>query len=48
MLLLCDKKALSLIEYIVGGVVILAIVGMAIWNLAGAIAGRFNAFNNSL
>jgi len=48
MCFLCDKNGLTLVEYIVGGALILALVGTAIWSLAGAIAGRFNAFNNSL
>jgi Flp pilus assembly pilin Flp len=45
---LCDRNGLSMVEYILGGALVLAVVGMAIWNLAGAIAARFEAFNDSL
>ena len=46
--MICDEGGLTIIEYIWLGVIILAVVGVAIWQLAGAIAGRFDAFRDQL
>jgi hypothetical protein len=48
MRLLYGKRALSIVEYILGGALILAVVGLALWQLAGAIAARYRSFNSSL
>ena len=45
---LIGKRGLTIVEYILGGALVLATVGGALWSLAGAIAGRFDAFNNNL
>jgi Flp pilus assembly pilin Flp len=45
---LTGQRGLTMVEYILGGALVLAVVGLAIWGLAGSIAGRFNAFNSSL
>ena len=45
---LTGKRALSIVEYILGGALVLAIVGLALWQLAGSIAARYHDFNNNL
>ena len=45
---LTGKKALSIVEYILGGALILAVIGLALWQLAGSIAARYNDFNSNL
>lgn len=45
---LIEKRGLTIVEYIIGGALVLAVVGTALWSLAGAIAGRFNDFNDAL
>jgi hypothetical protein len=45
---LTGRTALSMVEYILGGALVLAVVGLALWQLAESIAARYNAFNNSL
>ena len=43
-----DKTGLTIVEYIIGGAIVLAIVGLAIWQLAGSIARRLSDYNNAL
>jgi Flp pilus assembly pilin Flp len=43
-----DDAGLTLVEYIVLGALILAIVGLAAWQLAGSIAQRLDAYRNQL
>ena len=45
---LWGKHGLAIVEYILGGALVLAIVGVALWQLAGSIAQRFSDFNNRL
>ncbi len=45
---LLGTKALSTVEYVVLGAIILALVGSAIWNLAGAVAQKFNEYAGNL
>lgn len=45
---LSDRAGVSAVEYIVVGAISLILIGAAMWGLAGAIAGRLNAFNGSL
>ncbi len=45
---LSDRRGITAIEYIVIGAISLIVIGAAIWQLAGSIAGRLNAFNNAL
>ena len=43
-----DSGGLTAVEYIVIGAISLIVIGAAIWQLAGSIAGRLNDFNGAL
>ena len=43
-----DNGGLAAVEYIVIGAISLIVIGAAIWQLAGSIAGRLNNFNSVL
>ncbi len=43
-----DQTGLSMIEYIVLGALIMATVGLAAWQLVGAIAHRFDAYRSQM
>jgi Flp pilus assembly pilin Flp len=45
---LSDERGVTAIEYVVIGAISLIVIGAAIWQLAGAIAGRLHDFNNAL
>jgi len=46
--MLKDQRGLTLVEYIIGAALILAVVGSSVWALAGAIAGRLDKFRSQL
>ena len=43
-----DDRGITAVEYIVIGAISLIVLGTAIWQLAGSIAGRLNDFNGAL
>jgi Flp pilus assembly pilin Flp len=43
-----DKGGLTAVEYIIVGAISLIVLGAALWQLAGSIAGRLNNFNGVL
>lgn len=43
-----DQTGLSMVEYVVLASLILAVVGVAVWQLAGSIADRFNTYHAQL
>jgi Flp pilus assembly pilin Flp len=43
-----DQNGLSMVEYIVLGALIMAVVGAATWQLAGAIAQRFDDYQDQM
>ena len=43
-----DDGGLTMIEYIILAALILAVVGLAAWQLAGAVAGRLDAYRGQL
>ena len=45
---LTDRRGITAVEYIIIGAISLIVIGAAIWQLAGSIAGRLNDFNNAL
>ena len=48
MRLLFGKRGLTMVEYILGGALILAVTGLALWQLAASIAARYDAFRGGL
>jgi len=46
--MLKDQRGLTLVEYIIGAALILAVVGASVWALTGAIAGRLDEFRSQL
>lgn len=45
---LTDRRGITAVEYIIVGAISLIVIGAAIWQLAGSIAGRLNDFSNTL
>ena len=43
-----DDRAVTAVEYIIIGAISIIVIGAAIWQLAGSVAGRLNAFNGAL
>jgi Flp pilus assembly pilin Flp len=43
-----DNGGLTAVEYIIVGAISLILIGAAVWQLAGSIARRLNAFNGAL
>jgi len=46
--MLQDDAGLSMVEYVILAALILAVVGAAAWQLAGAIAGRLADYRDQL
>ncbi len=48
MRLISGRRAQTLLEYIVAGIIIVGIIGIALWQFAGAAAQKFNEYKNGL
>lgn len=46
--MLKDRRGLTMVEYIIGAALILAVVGTSVWALTDAIAERLDEFRSQL